>query len=348
MAHCSFLVFNPAGISRVRATISKVGWRAHFTEDPSGRYGFKGYGFGEYSSPDEDYEGMPRRRGRLLVLDGDEEQAQNISDLIRAAGCVNLAWPEDRLKLRSVFPIPRDKDERRSIYQYVFRTPGFFEHFAHHDVLPSAVEIAATAWPERRLTYALHKLHRSYVLESITPHSTEPRFGQVFTKFTPNHASHVNTATAINLAYSAIEELGFQINSSRERPRWKDKATFSWNEEVLEDIETRLRKAGIDPAISINWVVRGDTPDFRVEPVLDVLASHSDGKLVRDQELTIPYAIHACSYIRNYATAHAFGEDVDQLGPYELFNVQQVARFLTLSKCHAIHTGRIAQTSHQA
>ncbi len=63
------------------------------------------------------------------------------------------------------------------------------------------------------------------------------------------------------------------------------------------------------------------------------LAEHSDGHKVRDVTVSLPDAIHACSYLRNFMTAHAFSSNTPRLGPYEVFNVQSVARRLILSNC---------------
>jgi hypothetical protein len=348
MAKCSFLIFNPRDLSRVRNAIAQTEWKAHFTDDPSGKFRFMGQGYRHYGEPYVESanpildDSVP---GKLLMLGGREHMAQNIADLIKASCCVLLAWPEKHLAPCSVFDIPSGKADRLFVYEKVFRKPGFYNKFAHDENFPSAVEIASVAWRDEALNYAMLKLYQSYSIESVTPHSTHPRFGQIFRKTSKRYLSHVQTASAINLAFSAIEELKLGINSSRERPRWKPESTYEWNDAVLADIEKRLRNAGIDPQNTIDWVVRGNSPDFKMQPVLDSPTPHHDGKKVKDWRLTIPYAIHACSHIRNYVTAHAFGEEIAQVGPYELFNVQQVARYLILEKCGYLHKGTAATSS---
>ena len=156
---------------------------------------------------------------------------------------------------------------------------------------------------------------------------------QVFQKHSSEFSSHVGTSIAINLAFSAIQELGLDVKSNSQNPRWLDKEKFIWNPDVLKNLKNRLEDTGIDPDRSIDWVVRGEKSEVDVHPIRDTLTEYSDGAEVRDLELSLPDAINACEYLRNFMTAHAFSSSTPLLGPYEVFNTQQVARFLTLSKC---------------
>lgn len=124
-----------------------------------------------------------------------------------------------------------------------------------------------------------------------------------------------------------------EIRSSQQNPRWLDNDTFEWNPKVLADIEARLDKAGIDPKRKVDWIVRGDETEPAIHPKRNTLARHSDGRSIRDIEFSLTDAISACSYLRNFMTAHAFGDKARLLGPYEVYNVQSVVRLLILSKC---------------
>lgn len=70
-----------------------------------------------------------------------------------------------------------------------------------------------------------------------------------------------------------------------------------------------------------------------MQPIREELRSAAFGGLVRDVEYTFPDAIHACSWLRNSKTAHAFATETSLIGPYEVYNVQQVVRSLILHKC---------------
>jgi hypothetical protein len=165
-----------------------------------------------------------------------------------------------------------------------------------------------------------------------------PRYKQAFQKHSTDFSAHVGTSVAINLAFSAIQELDLDVKASREKPRSIGKGTFSWNPEVLGPFEERLRKAGIDPGITFDWVTRGDQTEVGIYQMLDAPSDHSDGSDVRDRRVSLPDAITFCEYLRNTMTAHAFSNDTPRLGPYEVYNVQQVARLLILSKCNFWNT----------
>lgn len=128
--------------------------------------------------------------------------------------------------------------------------------------------------------YAIHKLSRSFATESITWWSAHPRYGQIFEKHSPLYAAHVGTTIAINLAFSAIEELQLQVKSSAKNKRWVDSKAGQWNPDVLEDLRARLRAAHIDPDRTMTWIVRGDRSlaETEITPALGIPAPYSDGQ----------------------------------------------------------------------
>ncbi|WP_457662172.1 hypothetical protein [Sinorhizobium medicae] len=265
-----------------------------------------------------------------MVVEAERTEANNIIQLIRAANVVIEGFPDQKYGNSSGFEIPDDASEQASIFKNIFQTNGFFELFSFKMERPVAVAMAVAAWSDQRIVYAIHKLSRSYETEAITPWSAHPRYGQIFEKHSGEFSDHVRSSTAINLAFSAIEEMNLQVNSSREKPRWLDDK-YTWNPTVLKDIKSRLEKVGINPERTVDWVVRGDETELAIQPARDGFSEYGDGQIVRDIEFPLPDAIHACSYLRNFMTAHAFGKETHRLGPYEVYNVQHVARFLILS-----------------
>jgi hypothetical protein len=226
--------------------------------------------------------------------------------------------------------MPVAEEQRNSIFENVFRTSGFFENFRYHEEMAVAVTLAARAWPEKKLIYAIHKLSMSYETEAITPWSTHPHYGQVFEKHSHEFADHVCTSVAINLAFSAIEEMQLQIKSSHANPRWLAGEKFAWNPTVLDDINGRLKKSNINPESTIEWVRRGKRTEANIQIEEKMPSQYADRNSVRDVNINIQDALHACSYMRNFMTAHAFGQNTPLLGAYEVFNAQALARFLIL------------------
>lgn len=333
---CSFLVFAPDETDLLMSICQSIGWKICFVPDPSKRYRFFRSGHFEAAQPGAltDFGSLEEggSPGQLLMVEADTTEANNIIHLISAANVIVDGFPDQKYGGPSGFEIPDDASEQADIFENVFQTTGFFELFSFRKERPVAVAMAVNAWLDRRVVYAIHKLSKSYETEAITPWSAHPLHGQVFEKHSGEFSDHVRSSIAINLAFSAIEELNLQVNSSKEKPRWLDKE-YTWNPHVLKDITSRLEKAGINPDRTVDWVARGDKTELAIQPARDRFSAYGDGQIVRDIELSLPDAIHACSYLRNFVAAHAFSKETPRLGPYEVYNVQQVARFLVLSKC---------------
>jgi hypothetical protein len=332
---CSFLIFRPDEIDFVETICIEAGWSVSNIPDPSTRHRFYDTGKLEIHHPSalRELKG-DEQLGRLLVIHSDDEdEVDNIVHLICAACVVLDGFATRNSRPTMSFPIDKEPSDLESLFENVFRSTGYFERFVNMDNLPVAAALAAKAWADPRLIYAIHKLAESYETESVTPWSMHPRNGQIFQKHTASFASHVGTSIAINLAYSVIEELGLSIFSSKENPRWLNNQTFEWNPKVLEKLETKLSSIGIGQDEVINWISRGEATEALVHPVRETPADFSDGAMVRDVKLSIPDAINRCQYLRNFMTAHAFAKETPLLGPYEVYNVQQVARFLILKRC---------------
>ena len=335
-SYCSFLVANPYHLSSLKSLNSIDDWSLEMNSDPSGRYWFSSTGvIHQISHPSalgsQLADDIP---GKLMVFKADEITANNIIQLICASYDVLEGNPTDRIGLRSAFEIPCDVEKQRSLFCNVFQTHGYFEKFVHRPELPVAIHIATKAWRDKSLIYAIHKLARSVAIDSITWWSAAPMYGQVFEKSSEYYSEHVSTSVAINLAFSAIEELQLQIKSSSEKKRFIDNKAGFWNPEVLKDIKCRLHESGIDPEQKVRWILRGDESpaENNVKPKRGNLIDEHN-VAIRDIELNLPDAIHYCSYIRNFMTAHRFSENSSFLGPYDVHNVQCVARRLILSKC---------------
>lgn len=340
--YCCFLVFRPDEIELIHAICAAANWSTRDIPDPSKRYAFFESGMIERSQvsviKDIDICCEGQEAGRLLLLESEKTEADNIIQLVCAANVILEGFPFVKNPPRFGFELSDDDADRQVTFENVFRSDGFFQFFTYRQTLPVAVAIAAEAWRDKKLVYAIHKLASSYDTECVTPWSMHPRYGQAFAKHTDSFASHVATSVAINLAYSAIEELDFGVKASREVPRAIGEGTFIWNPKVLEPFKARLRKAGIDPETKIDWVTRGDQSEVPIYEMLNQLSEYSNGADVRDREISVPDAINFSEFLRSKMTAHAFSSQTKYLGPYEVYNVQQVARFLILSKCNLWNT----------
>lgn len=339
---CSFLVFRPDEIELIHWICAAANWSTRDIPDPSRRYAFFENGMSELSQASALKEIGSRREGqesgRLLLLESKQTEANNIIQLVCAANVILEGFPFIKNPPTCGFELSDEEADRQITFENVFRRDGLFQWFTYRQTLPVAVAIAAEAWRDKKLVYAIHKLASSYDTECVTPWSMHPRYGQAFGKHTDSFASHVGTSVAINLAYSAIEELDLGVKASGEVPRSIGKGTFVWNPKVLEPFKARLQNAGIDPEGTIDWVTRGDKSEVSVYEMFNQLSEYSNGVDVRDRQISVPDAINFSEFLRSKMTAHAFSSETNRLGPYEVYNVQQVARFLILSKCNLWNT----------
>ncbi len=331
--YCSFLVFRPDEIDRVLSMCSGKGLNVSAITDPSTRYRFSGSGMCELSRASALELKLTGELGRLLVLEEDESTANNFIQLVCASNVVLEGFPDRGTPATSGIQLDDDLDERETLFENVFRSDGFFQRFIWRESLSSAVALAAHAWGEKRLIYAIHKLAQSYETESVTPHSMHPRKGQAFEKHSDEFSSHVGSSVSINLAYSAIEELGLTVQASSEKPRFLRGTKNDWNPEVLEPFLERLSKSNVEQDATIDWVTRGAATELQTFVGIGEVSEFSDGGRTRDRKVSLPYAIQFCEYLRNQLTAHSFNERTERLGPYEVYNCQNVARFLLLKRC---------------
>lgn len=215
---CSFLVFRQDDFELVRPICAEAGWSVNGIIDPSKKYRFSASGMSEISQASA-LPALGSLRdgevyGKVLAFEAEQDEAGNAIELIRAANLILEGFPDRFSPNGHGFEISGDPNEREEIFELVFRTNVYFEQFTYRQTLPVAVAVAAKAWSDSRLIYAIHKLAQSIKTESVSPHSMHPRHRQVFEKHSNDYSSHVGTSVAINLAYSAIQELGLDVKAS--------------------------------------------------------------------------------------------------------------------------------------
>ncbi len=100
-----------------------------------------------------------------------------------------------------------------------------------------------------------------------------------------------------------------------------------------QDLDSRFASKGVDFEEPYRWVVRGEPTEIEkeIKPELGVIAHYAQGKEVRDREMTLIDAIHKTSWSKNYITAHKFSDLNKSISPYDMFNVQSVAKTLIFS-----------------
>jgi len=257
----------------------------------------------------------------LLIITDSYEKAKNIQNIVYASTL--LFNPTTGNENKSPTFLHKLKDEPVVLEDY-------YKQQIKENILLSSLA-TLRAWNHLETIYSLEKLRFSIELDHISPHSAHPIYGQKFLNFYPEYRTHVNIGYSIYIAYSIIEELGLEIRSSQKNPRFKDE---KWNPKVKKDIIKRLNETGIKEDDSIYWLQRGEPTEIQknIEPKMGTKSEYNNLKDVRDIKLRIFEALHYASYIRNFFVAHKFDEITKYLSPYDVYNIQRLARFLLQGK----------------
>lgn len=194
--------------------------------------------------------------------------------------------------------------------------------------LPTACAVAAKASRRREWTYAVAKYKFSLGLFSVHYMDMHPNY-RIAHPVSRHPDDHVLFSHAVLSAYGVVEELGLGVPAGPGRP---SRIKGAWNPVVLADLEARVRKQGIDPGETVLWSVRG--PARRIErrrPIpTGTNLSWTSGP-VRDRRIPVTDAIAYSDFLRDRVAAHTTKDLARSLSPYDVVNVQQVARFVLLS-----------------
>jgi len=262
----------------------------------------------------------------LIIIADDELTAQNINSLIYSARL--LCYPDVNFTEHHLLEVSTSN-------QFIASGGNFSKEFKQGEISDRMILacLIASRASNKNLQYALEKYKYSLHLDWFTSHSASPMYGKKFYTDVRENTSHINSIYAFLCAYTIIEELGLDIRSSAKNPRFIS-GTNEWNSVVLNDIVKRLNDVKISAEDTIPWLIRGEpSPMYdEIKPQFTNKAEwYNPDNNVFDLELTIYEAIHYCSYIRNYFIAHKTNDIVKYINPYDIHNMQDLARRLILS-----------------
>ncbi len=215
----------------------------------------------------------------------------------------------------------------------IYTDQAFHSSFKRFNHVGYGCYVLNKSYGDDSIQYAIEKYKLSLEINSMTPHSANPKYGQMFDHYNVDKRYHTSGAFAIIAAFSAVEELGLEIRSSPKKHRFIDNEKGVWNPTVLNDLKERLEKIGITQENTFDWIFRGEKTE--VEKDLKPYFGHDSqwtkiNEEVRDKTLTFPEAIHNLSYLRNFIASHKFKELTQFISPYDIFNAQSLARNLIL------------------
>lgn len=141
-------------------------------------------------------------------------------------------------------------------------------------------------------------------------------------------SDHVIFSYAIISAYSVVEDLGLQIRASQNKP---SRINGRWNPVVKQNLEQRLTKSGVDFMETILWTLRGSKRRIEIRrPVPIATKAPWAAWIVRNSELKITDAIAYAAWLRDRVASHGVKDLTQVLSPYDVINVQHLARRLLL------------------
>ena len=282
---------------------------------------FKGAGWLATLAPPRE----PRHPGdtlqEIILQCSSWPSAQRTLDLIRSCHRLLLGDPDvfgmDLVAYNEDEPDWMDEDRRRALSKQGCWTRDF----------PLACTVAAKASRQLKWVYAVTKYSFSLNLYSVHHIDLEP-WRSPHLGVSPFPGDHVMFAYAIVSAYSVVEDLGLTLRCHAGRPsRIKGKL----NPNVKADLEERLKKAGVGLSETFLWTARGKKR--RIEgsrAIPDGAKAPWSAWIVRDREIPLVDAIAYAEWFRSCVASHGVKELTRVLSPYDVINVQHVARRLLL------------------
>jgi hypothetical protein len=271
------------------------------------------------------YDGKKMKNLEVTLYARNFENAQNVLEMINSSILLSTAQP---LVCEIQTVIPKDKKEYAAIFsdhQLGPEMPTFFSSSG----FPVACMIAAKASHRKSYKYALTKFGLASRLHSVWSVDIDPSSATEHLGVSPFVSDHVRYAYAIIASYATIEEIGLEIRASSTNP---STINGNWNPIVRNDVEERLRKAGVDPEETFPWDLRGKPTRIEKSRRLPSKGkcSWAKGPYVRDCELEMVDAINIASFLRSKISSHKMSKIASSVTSYDVENVRMLARRLLL------------------
>ena len=308
---------------------SKTNFKINLSPEPTNCYWESSNGSTEsiYSAGRNNFQNPSENQQpqlELVINSKTEDIAENALSLLK--GGILLAMPLPAISFLDLYTSKIIKTNNKFFQNQV----GRFKKLDHIDF---GCQVLEKIINNKECSYALEKYKVSLELFALNPFSIDPRYGQFFEHYNTKKQIHTRLAFAIIAAFSAIEELSLEIRSSAKKPRFTNNEIGEWNPLILKDIEDRLETIGIKKTETFDWVFRGEKTKIEnnLKPYFGFESQWIKyGEEIRDKTLTFPEAIHNASYLRNFIASHKFKELTEYISPYDVYNVQALARMLIL------------------
>jgi hypothetical protein len=251
--------------------------------------------------------------------------AQRACDLVYA--CMLILDGSALMDEIDLIAVPHDRDDLEGLTE--FDLSRHSHNVIGHDGVILASRMAATVSKRRPLTYACYKLRLSLSIAFAPIVELDPFYNRKQFAVEKHPLAHVRFATAVTLAYSAIEEMQLEARSLNGVAARKPDG--SWDPKAFNDLKGRLTKARINVDDPDVWNRRGSRTRVHNSPQAPIgpKSSWARGD-VRDQTISIYDALAAARWMRSKLTTHRYDKATSSITMYDVSNVQFLARRLLL------------------
>jgi hypothetical protein len=235
---------------------------------------------------------------------------------------ITIIGGSDTFDFDAAVVVPRDRRRPEDLSPKDIQVAG--RHTMSRDNVAFGCRLAAAISRRRFLGYATFKLKLSYQIASAHWMTLHPSYYPKQFGVSKSPSDHVRMASAITLAYSAIEELQLEPRPIDRKPI---KIGSNWDQSALVD----LQNAHVDLSEPIGWSRRGSkTLVHKSNRAADGVKQPWTKGMVRDRAVTIEDALMEASWLRSKCSTHKYQKATRSISMYDVTNVQLLARRLLL------------------
>ncbi len=306
-------------------------WFAEEPEYYNHRFNGRGWNIifieGKLSDGGINVDGVTHRNKEIAICAKNWKTAQQATNLIYSSLVLEMSDTLGGI-ISSFSPVAYSEEEDMIENLPSSISETIKNHYLCNPDLSMACLIALKASYNKHFCYAISKYNLCCEIYSTASVDLDP-FHSKNMNLSPFYDDHVRFASSITLAYSAIEELNLHIKASDKNP--SKLPNGEWNPKVKSNLECRLSKAGVDNEELFLWNLRGPSRKIdKKRPPKAISRPYWSGSSVRDVEVNIIDAINDASWLRSRVSAHGFSQLTPSLSPYDVANVQHLARRLIL------------------
>lgn len=193
-----------------------------------------------------------------------------------------------------------------------------------------ALLLAEKAYGNSRMINAIMRYYSAHKIVNLHPMDLHPYNDPMKDEYLLS--DQMGFANCIMACYAALEEVCMNVDLKKGRGLLNQDAT-AWNPEIYNIVSNKLKSIGIDPAMELMWLSRGEnaapSKDVYVKIIRNCEWSYGD---INDYYTTPVDALLRIKQLRNKAGAHNDAEGIGLLSIYDVENAFHISRSLLLLK----------------